>query len=233
MSDSHEPSYYEIALTNRQVLFAFVILLVCLLAAFVAGVWVGRGGEVQAASPPAGERLADQAGAAGATGANGEALEKLSFFGDDRAAAPAKEVAAPTTGGTTLRDDLERGAPPAPPPAPPAAGAAADRKPEPAPPAPPPPTTTATAPPPAAAAPAAEPTGGLVIQVFSSRDKEQADKVVSQLKRGGRPAFLSPVEVVGQPMYRVRIGPYADRAEAQKVADAVRREFKLDTWITQ
>jgi cell division protein FtsN len=34
-------------------------------------------------------------------------------------------------------------------------------------------------------------------------------------------------------MYRVRLGPYADREEAQKVADAVRREHKLDTWITQ
>ena len=30
----HEPSYYEIALTNRQVVVAFVILLACLLAAF-------------------------------------------------------------------------------------------------------------------------------------------------------------------------------------------------------
>ena len=34
VTDSHEPSYYEIALTNRQVLVAFVVLLVCLLGAF-------------------------------------------------------------------------------------------------------------------------------------------------------------------------------------------------------
>ena len=95
MSDSHEPSYYEIALTNRQVLFAFVILLVCLLATFVAGVWVGRSGEVQAAAPPAGERLAESAAPADA-GKNGEAPEKLSFFGDDHpATAPPQEVAAP------------------------------------------------------------------------------------------------------------------------------------------
>ena len=37
MSDSHEPSYYEIALTNRQVVVAFVILLICLLSAFFSG----------------------------------------------------------------------------------------------------------------------------------------------------------------------------------------------------
>ncbi|HEY8021186.1 MAG TPA: hypothetical protein VIH93_08800, partial [Thermoanaerobaculia bacterium] len=39
----HEPSYYEIALTNRQVVVAFVVLLVCLLSAFFSGVWIGRG----------------------------------------------------------------------------------------------------------------------------------------------------------------------------------------------
>ena len=42
MAESHEPSYYEIALTNRQVVVAFVILLVCLLSAFFSGVWIGR-----------------------------------------------------------------------------------------------------------------------------------------------------------------------------------------------
>jgi DedD protein len=72
-----------------------------------------------------------------------------------------------------------------------------------------------------------------VVQVFSSRDRSQAEQVVARLKGGGRPAYLSPVEVGGQTMYRVRLGPYADREEAQKVADAVRREHKLDTWITQ
>ena len=43
MSQPDEPSYYEIALTNRQVVVAFVILLGCLLAAFFSGVWIGKG----------------------------------------------------------------------------------------------------------------------------------------------------------------------------------------------
>ena len=42
MSHSHEPSYYEIALTNRQVLVVFVVLLVCVVAAFFSGVWIGQ-----------------------------------------------------------------------------------------------------------------------------------------------------------------------------------------------
>ena len=97
----------------------------------------------------------------------------------------------------------------------------------------PPPTPAPTAAAPAPAAAAADAAGGLVIQVFSSRDKDQAEKVVGRLKRGGHPAYLSPVEVSGRTMYRVRIGPFGDRAEAQKVADQVRHDFKLDTWITQ
>jgi len=42
VSEPHEPSYYEIALTNRQVVVAFVILLVCLLSAFFSGEGPGR-----------------------------------------------------------------------------------------------------------------------------------------------------------------------------------------------
>ena len=44
MSDTREHSYYEIALTNRQVMSIFIVLLVCLLASFVSGVWIGRQG---------------------------------------------------------------------------------------------------------------------------------------------------------------------------------------------
>ena len=40
MTNSHEPSYYEIALTNRQVVVAFVILLLCLVSAFFSGLWI-------------------------------------------------------------------------------------------------------------------------------------------------------------------------------------------------
>ncbi|HSN89103.1 MAG TPA: hypothetical protein VL025_20225, partial [Thermoanaerobaculia bacterium] len=59
MANSHEPSYYEIALTNRQVVVAFVILLICLLSAFFSGVYIGREGTLRdqeqmvRATPPA------------------------------------------------------------------------------------------------------------------------------------------------------------------------------------
>jgi len=34
-------------------------------------------------------------------------------------------------------------------------------------------------------------------------------------------------------MMRVRIGPYSQLANAETVAERIRREFKLDTWVTR
>ena len=42
-SSEREPSYYEVALTHRQVLAGFVILLACLFAAFFSGIWMAQG----------------------------------------------------------------------------------------------------------------------------------------------------------------------------------------------
>lgn len=68
--------------------------------------------------------------------------------------------------------------------------------------------------------------------MFSSADREQADRVRGGLVDAGFQAFLSPLAKNGQTMYRVRIGPFATRASAEPVAEKVRKEQKLDTWIT-
>ncbi len=75
--------------------------------------------------------------------------------------------------------------------------------------------------------------GVLVVQVFSSSNQVQAQTIVDRLRAAGYPALLSPVEVSGRTMYRVRIGPYADRQVAEGIAEQVRRDFRLDTWITE
>ena len=100
----HEPSYYEIALTNRQVVVAFVVLLVCLLAAFFSGVWIGRGSAERNAGA---EQVARAAPPPEPT--EGRSLEELKFFSDEtgskrrgkgrgevvEAPAPATEAPAP------------------------------------------------------------------------------------------------------------------------------------------
>lgn len=237
MSDTHEPSYYEIALTNRQVLIAFVILLVCLIAAFLSGVWVGRGD-----LPAAPERVAVVDDPAGEP--EGSSVDSLSFFGgaegesegDRDGDSPAVPDRRRTD--TTLAQDV--GAETAPRREPPASDPAPA---EPTRPAPPPreepaaaePTPSPEPPSPGPPSPAPPAGGGgsdLIVQVFSSRDRDQALKIVSRLQDGGRDAYLSPVEVDGEPMYRVRLGPFSDRAQAESVSAQLRRDFRLDTWIT-
>jgi cell division septation protein DedD len=214
LSENQEPSYYEIALTNRQVLAAFVVLLACVLLSFFAGVWVGKGSPAAAVAETPGPLVEPTPG-------TGEP-EELSFFNDgQRPNLP--ELAENPRPDSTLAEDLgleERPRPTAPPaattpPAPPQAAA-----------------TAPVAPPPARddegnTIPVLRP-GEVIIQVFSSRDEIQARRLTTQLKAAGFKAFLSP----SGEMYRVRIGPFSDRQQAQAVAQRAKRDFRVDTWIT-
>jgi len=237
LSQSHEPSYYEIALTNRQVLVVFVVLLVCVVAAFFSGVWVGRQGE--------GVRIAEVVEANDNpedSSPDSGAIEELHFFSGDKSKVTPSlvEVAESPKSETTLAEDVGVVEPveeekPVQPPAEQSTGdtsanSATDKKSV-------EPVQTAASEPPTDKSPKVADSAALegehVIQVFSSADEGQARKLISQLSGGGFPAFLSPVEVGGQTMYRVRIGPYADLTEAESVAARVRRSFKLDTWVTR
>jgi DedD protein len=75
--------------------------------------------------------------------------------------------------------------------------------------------------------------GKVVIQVFASADQAEAQRVRERLGKGGQTAFLSPLTVDGHTMYRVRIGPFGTRQQAQTAAEKVRKNFKLDTWLTE
>jgi cell division protein FtsN len=271
VAETHEPSYYEIALTNRQVVVAFVILLTCLVAAFFSGVWIGREATARAAqeqivrnTPPPQD-------------AEGKNLEELEFF-DPKAKKDHKDHKKDAT--ATSQDAVEKPVPgasspvqPTPAQAPPKKTTLADElagrrtgtpaKPEPAAEAPAAatpkpaagPKRAAPAPAPAAdeeaadeapvpvpkktakahdkTATAAAGKGAYVIQVFSSADKAQADRIRAKLAGGGQKAFLSPIERGGRTMYRVRVGPFKSHDDAQKVADKVRKAYRLDTWVTE
>jgi DedD protein len=225
MSDTREASWYEIALTHSQIVKIFVVLLLCLVGAFFSGFWVGRDASatIQVAPPPV---------AATPEVADGREIAQLKFFSDDDVAPSGVGNSEPQPAipelraGRTLVDDLTS-AEPEPQEETRIAEARGEsvNKPD----AP----VAVTRQQPVVAAPAADQKGDLVVQVFSSNDATQARRVLGRLAQGGHPAYLSPVEVGGRTMYRVRIGPYAERATAESVAESVRRTFKLDTWITQ
>lgn len=266
MAESHEPSYYEIALTNRQVVVAFVLLLTCLLGAFFSGVWIGRESTARAAQ----EQLVRNTPPVQQAAQEGRNLEELEFFdsrnkkGEKKGAASEGQqtATAPPAANSTLLQDLTRRqpTPPAPAPSPertpPATTAPAPQQAAPAPAESLEPTpaqaraerrrkrreaaeaaAAAGAPAPAAktgkGAEPAIPKGAFVIQVFSSPDKAQAESIRSKLTGGGQKAYLSPVDRGGRTMYRVRIGPFKSRGDAQTVADKVRKGYKLDTWVTE
>jgi cell division septation protein DedD len=255
-TEPREPSYYEVALTHRQVLVAFVVVLTCLLAAFLSGVWVGREApvaRVAAAPAPAAAPAAPP-------------IEQLTFFsgrepgarGPAKAESAAPKPAAPAVKAAedpateamrkTLEAEMEAHrevgpeAATAPAAAPLAAGERVRRAGEPAPPAPGRGADAATPAAPAAvpaAAPAAKPaapapaaSGSTWIQVYSSTNGARAREIADQLRKARFQVVVAEVAKDGQTAWRVRVGPYPTRAKADAAATRLRREQKLDTWVT-
>lgn len=223
VSDSNESSYYEVALTNRQVLVCFVVLLGSVLGAFLSGVWVGRSNRSEGFSAAAGETENGQA-----VPDQVEKLEEFKFADQKPAYEPLdrpdlSQLLEQPKGDTTLAQDV--GSAPPPPPSPP--------PPSPPPPSPPPrqrPPPEKTPPPPLRAAPP-EVGEGFVLQVFSGRDEGQARKVLATVKGDGYKAYLSSIQKGAMTLYRVRIGPFAERAAAEKAEREVKGKHKFETWV--
>jgi DedD protein len=222
--------YYEIQLTNKQLVFYFMAGATGLILSFLAGIMVGRGvdssaGEVQASRPPAEERIVE------------ETPQPVAPAADDLSYAKRLE-------GDRVEDALERPAASAPPTtvaaaarpaAPPAREAAAPARPAPtARPTAAAPAVRATAlPRPAAAAPAAaEPagSGSFTIQVGAFKDGASAESVVGRLKQKGFDAYVvAPAAADG--LFNVRVGNYRARTDAERIQTRLRDEEKFKPFI--
>jgi len=251
VNETHEPSYYEIALTNRQVMVVFVVLLMSVIAAFLSGVWVGR--EEPGERTVIAQRTRPIVASVGDADGGDSEVRSLNFFTDQEPSEPtaplAKIVEEPRKD-TTLLEDVG-GTPPA------IVEEPAPKKPAPEKPRPSDQevaSRVASSPPPPKPQPQAERqverrveppaprpieslppavADGFVVQVFSSGDQRVATGVRDKLRSSGYTAFLSPVDVNAQTMYRVRVGPYPARSEAENTASRVQRVFKYETWITR
>lgn len=67
--------------------------------------------------------------------------------------------------------------------------------------------------------------GHWVIQAGSYSDLGNAQRVERKLAQRGLHAFISHFSLRGRVYYRVRVGPYADRADAEHVAMSVARAY--------
>jgi DedD protein len=221
--------YYEIQLTNKQLVFYFMAGATGLILSFLAGIMVGRGvdgaaGEVQASRPAQEERIVEETPAPPTP-----AAEDLGY--------------AQRLEGDKVDDTLERPRASSPPvtvaEAPRPAAAAAAR-----------PVTTAVKPPPAArpresSAPRTSPTvrpvapaasgtasapGSFTIQVGAFKDGASAESVVGRLKQKGFEAYVvAPAAADG--LFNVRVGSYRARADAERVQNRLRDQEKFKPFI--
>lgn len=229
MASTQEDSFREIQLSGKALVFLFMAVTVIAVGIFLMGLLVGRG--VLATRGPAGvdntaAREAEPPPPPATTSASSSspstAGEKLSYAERLGAPEPAKE-------------QLKADARPAPPEAAPTPRGDA---------APIPPVAAKTSPaakttPPAArAAPAAvstEPAGpGFAIQVAAIREREEAETMVKRLVGKGYPAYVV-VPRQGEPsqIYRVRVGKFQDRREADTVAARLQKEEQFKPWIVR
>ena len=66
-------------------------------------------------------------------------------------------------------------------------------------------------------------TGMWAVQLGSFGNQENAERLAAELRKQGHAAFLSQVSTSNGQLHRVRVGPQADRASADAVADTLKR----------
>ncbi|ADC71838.1 Sporulation domain protein [Thioalkalivibrio sp. K90mix] len=68
---------------------------------------------------------------------------------------------------------------------------------------------------------------GWAVQVGSYRDGDNAREEEARLRDAGLPAFIDESEAEGRSIYRVKVGPVAQRDEAQKLGDQLKDELDI------
>ena len=75
--------------------------------------------------------------------------------------------------------------------------------------------------------------GGFVVQVAAVNDRREADAIAKRLANKGYPAFVTMPPNGIPKMFRVRIGKYPTRREAESIAARLEREDQFKPWITR
>jgi cell division septation protein DedD len=217
---------HEIQLNGKQLVFMFMAVTVVAVVIFLCGVMVGRG--VRA------PRATEQADAAIESPADPTAAITTPALPASGAASPATD--GPGASSTSSQEKLtyaDRLSTTTPPPETlkepilQEVKAAAAVK------------TPAAEPPPVAPAvrtskPAARESGsGYVVQVAAVKERSEADTIAKRLASKGFPSFVTAPSAGAARVYRVRVGKYTDRREAESVARRLEKEEQFKPWITR
>jgi septal ring-binding cell division protein DamX len=225
-----DEGFHEIQLNGKQLVFLFMAATVVSVVIFLCGVLVGRGVRAErglvadTASAASSAETAPPAPAATAAPAPTPAgsdptkaappppADDLTYFNrlEKSSAASEKLKAAP-----------ERAVPPV-------------VKPAPAPPAPAQKTVPAPVETHAESQAPAEPSGsGFAVQIAALNVRSEADAIAKRLSSKGYAAYvLSPAS--GTPtVFRVRVGKFPTRREAETVASKLQKEEQFKPWVTR
>ena len=85
-----------------------------------------------------------------------------------------------------------------------------------------------------AGAAGAEPPGdGFVVQIAALRERSEAEAIVARLSGKGYRAYLLAPAAGGAAVYRVRVGKFKSRREAEATAGRLEKEEQFKPWITR
>jgi DedD protein len=241
MSDE---GFHEIQLNGKQLVFLFMFATVVSVGIFLCGVMVGRGVRAERgdqSAQAATELPSTPASATPATPPPSAASSNPAPAGKGQAPAPPDPAEDDYYDNLTKQKPDDESLKPA---------AKAKAAPPPAATPKPAPATSSTAPaaPPALASkktkptpppvtdqsqPAAVTSGGFAVQITALRDRGEADAIVKRLVTKGYPAYvLNPVP--GKPpVYRVQVGRYKNRGDADRIAGRLKKEEQFSPWVTR
>jgi cell division septation protein DedD len=236
-----DDGFHEIQLSGKQLVFLFMMATVVLVAAFLCGVQVGRGVRstqsldataaeaLSTATPPAAASTPSQPAASSGppaaeppTPAQESSDDELSYAkrlqGDSapadklKSASPAPQATVPKAAPTAAAKSMASA-----PAAKPAAAA--------------PPPATAPAPKPDAAPASSVQPGAWVVQLQALKNRGEAAGIAGRLAAKGYPAFVQD-PVPGEPVYyRVQVGGYADRPQADQVARRLEKDEHYTPYV--
>jgi cell division septation protein DedD len=72
-----------------------------------------------------------------------------------------------------------------------------------------------------------------VVQVAAVKVRSEADTIAKRLASKGFPSFVTSPSAGAARVYRVRVGKYSDRREAESVARRLEKEEQFKPWITR
>lgn len=229
MAPTQDEAFHEIQLNGKQLVFLFMAATVVSVVIFLCGVLVGRNVRAERSQVDVPTASADLTPAPAQASASETApvytgLDKPNAKDDllkkPGRSAKAADAPAPVTTPPPAAAPVSEPKASAPPADSPPAAAPAPEKPAPV---PAPSATSGT-----------EPSDrGYAVQIAAVNARSEADAMAKRLSSKGYSAYVLAPATGTPPVYRVRVGKFPTKREAETVAAKLQKEEQLKPWVTR